>query len=80
MEVDPSGAKRWFLRTMVQSRRCHIGLGGLSVVSLADAHESALAMRKIAKAGGDPLAERRKAKRVMPNFEEAALSTTGFDR
>ena len=72
LEVDPSGAKRWFLRTMVQGRRCHIGLGGLSVVSLAEAREAALAMRKIAKAGGDPLAERRKAKRVVPTFEAAA--------
>ena len=72
LEVDPSGAKRWFLRTMVQGRRCHIGLGGLSVVSLAEAREAALAMRKIAKAGGDPLAERREAKRVVPTFEAAA--------
>ena len=72
LEVDPSGAKRWFLRTMIQGRRCHIGLGGLWVVSLAEAREAALAMRKIAKAGGDPLAERRKAKRVVPTFEAAA--------
>lgn len=72
LEVDPSGARRWFLRTMVQGRRCHIGLGGLSVMSLAEAREAALAMRKIAKAGGDPLAERRKAKRVVPTFEAAA--------
>lgn len=72
LEVDPSGAKRWFLRTMVQGRRCHIGLGGLSVVSLAEARDAALAMRKVAKAGGDPLADRRKAKRVVPTFEDAA--------
>lgn len=72
LEVDSSGAKRWFLRTMVQGRRCHIGLGGLSVVSLAEAREAALAMRKVAKAGGDPVADRRKAKRVVPTFEEAA--------
>ena len=72
LEVDPSGAKRWFLRTMVQGRRCHIGLGGLSVVSLAEAREAALAMRKVAKAGGDPLADRRKAKRIVPSFEEAS--------
>ncbi|MGI9435850.1 MAG: tyrosine-type recombinase/integrase, partial [Geminicoccaceae bacterium] len=72
LEVDPSGAKRWFLRTMVQGRRCHIGLGGTSVVSLAEAREAALATRKVAKAGGDPLADRRKAKRVVPTFEDAA--------
>lgn len=42
LEVDTSAAKRWFLRTMVQGRRCHIGLGGFSVVSLAEARDAAL--------------------------------------
>ncbi|MEM7042749.1 MAG: site-specific integrase [Pseudomonadota bacterium] len=41
-------------------------------MSLAEAREAALVMRKIAKAGGDPLAERRKARTVVPNFQEAA--------
>ncbi len=27
--VDPSGAKRWLLRTMIQGRRRDIGLGSL---------------------------------------------------
>lgn len=37
--VDPSGAKRWLLRIVVHRRRRDIGLGGLSVVSLADVRD-----------------------------------------
>ena len=70
--VDPSGAKRWLLRIVVHRRRRDIGLGGLSVVSLADVREQAAAYRKIARSGGDPLAERRKARAVVPSFTEAA--------
>ena len=70
--VDPSGAKRWVLRTVVRGKRRDIGLGGLRVVSLAEAREQALAYRKLARNGGDPLAERRKERRPIPTFEEAA--------
>ena len=70
--VDPSGAKRWVLRTVVRGRRRDIGLGGIQVVSLAEAREQAAAMRKIARAGGDPVSERNKARAKVPTFEEAA--------
>jgi len=70
--VDDSGSKRWELRTVVQKKRTDIGLGGLSLVSLAEAREEAATLRKIARKGGDPLAERRKAKAKVPTFKEAA--------
>ncbi len=70
--VDDSGSKRWMLRTVVQGRRRDIGLGGLSVVSLAEAREEAATLRKIARQGGDPLAERRKAQAQIPTFKQAA--------
>lgn len=70
--VDPSGAKRWLLRVVVHGKRTDIGLGGLKLVSQAEAREQASRLRKIARAGGDPLAERRAAKRVIPTFEAAA--------
>ncbi|CAH1694890.1 hypothetical protein CHELA1G11_21703 [Hyphomicrobiales bacterium] len=57
--VDPSGARRWVLRVVVQGRRRDIGLGGASLVTLAEAREKALTYRKIARAGGDPLADGR---------------------
>ena len=70
--VEPSGSKRWLLRTVVQGRRRDIGLGGATLVTLAEAREKALALRKLARDGGDPLAERRKAKATVPTFAEAA--------
>ena len=70
--VDPSGAKRWLLRTVVLGRRCDIGLGGYRLVTLAEARERARRYRLIARDGGDPLAEKRKARRVVPTFAEAA--------
>lgn len=72
--VDPSGAKRWLLRTVVRGKRRDIGLGGLKIVSLAEAREKALAYRKIARDGGDPLAERNRARATVPTFAEAARS------
>ncbi|MBX9459497.1 MAG: integrase arm-type DNA-binding domain-containing protein [Rhizobium sp.] len=72
--VDVSGAKRWLLRIMVQHKRRDIGLGGLSLVTLAEAREKALEYRKLARAGGDPLAAKRAAKRVTPTFKVAAAS------
>ena len=70
--VDPTGSKRWVLRIVVQGRRRDIGLGGLKVVSLADAREHAAELRKSARAGSDPMIERRRAKAKLPSFEEAA--------
>jgi integrase len=70
--VDPSGAKRWLLRTVVHGRRRDIGLGGLSLVALAEAREQAHELRRIARSGGDPVTERRKKRKATPTFAEAA--------
>ena len=53
-------------------KRRDIGLGGLSLVSLAEAREEAMRLRKIARQQGDPLEERRKEQRVVPTFAQAA--------
>ena len=75
--VDPSGARRWVLRTVVHGRRRDIGLGGLKIVSLAEARDLAMQYRRVARGGGDPLQERRSARRIVPTFEAAALSVHG---
>ncbi|MCJ2134205.1 integrase arm-type DNA-binding domain-containing protein, partial [Methylobacterium sp. J-026] len=69
--VEQSGAKRWVQRIVVQGRRRDIGLGGAATVSLAEAREKASAIRKSARSGGDPIAERRAAQRHVPAFAEA---------
>lgn len=70
--VDPSGAKRWLLRVVVRGRRRDLGLGGLSLVSLSEARETAQSYRKLARQGGDPLDEKRKQRRDIPTFAQAA--------
>lgn len=69
--VDPSGAKRWLSRIVVQGRRRDIGLGSARLIGLAEARERALAMRKVARDGGDPLAERLTQRPAVPTFAEA---------
>jgi molybdate transport repressor ModE-like protein len=72
LKVTESGAKRWELRTVVRGKRCDIGLGGLQLVSLAEAREQAEKYRKIARNAGDPIAEKRQAKEAELSFKEAA--------
>ena len=71
--VSDTGSKKWILRTVVQGRRTDIGLGGHSTTTLAEAREEAARMRKIARSGGNPLDDRRKAGVTKPTFEEAAI-------
>ena len=70
--VDDSLAKRWILRTVVAGKRCDIGLGSTALVSLAEAREEAARLRRMARRGEDPLAERRRERLTVPTFEEAA--------
>lgn len=71
LKVDPSGARRWVVRLVVQGKRSDIGLGSAALVSLAEAREAALQHRKTARAGDDPLAAKRRSK-AIPTFKEAA--------
>ena len=70
--VEPTGAKRWVLRTVVRGRRRDIGLGSARLVLLVEARETAILYRKTARAGGDPIAEHRKPNVTVPTFAEAA--------
>ncbi|WP_244889143.1 tyrosine-type recombinase/integrase [Roseivivax marinus] len=71
LKVDPSGAKRWVQRIVIRGKRREIGLGPVSLLSLADARTAALDNRKSARSGGDPLSAKRAANAVL-SFEEAA--------
>ena len=81
LEVGPNGSKSWILRTVVMGTRRDLGLGSTSLVSLPEARKEASRLRKIARAGGDPLSERKRSK--VPSFEQAArqvhaISATTF--
>ncbi len=71
LQVDPSGNRRWIQRLLIRSRRCELGLGGFPLVSLKAARAQAFANRRVARAGGDPLSEKRRAKGT-PTFADAA--------
>ena len=71
LRVDPSGARQWVQRLVIRGRPRMLGLGGYPLVSLAEARNVAFANRQRARAGGDPLAEKRHGQGV-PTVEEAA--------
>ena len=70
--VDPSGARRWVLRVVVHGRRRDVGLGAASLIPLAEAREMAARLRRVAREGGDPVAERDRDKRASLTFAQAA--------
>ncbi|MFS2100365.1 tyrosine-type recombinase/integrase [Variovorax sp. Varisp85] len=59
--VNDAGARSWVLRTMVGSKRRHMGLGGFPDVPLARAREKARAARDDVSQGIDPIAQRKAA-------------------
>ncbi len=79
LRVDPSGVRRWVQRLVIQGRPRTLGLGGWPLVSLSEAREVAFANRKLARAGGDPLSDKRKA-RDTPSFAQAAAKVIEMHR
>ena len=71
LAVQPSGSRSWIQRIVIHGRRRDLGLGAFPLVSLREAREQAFANRKVARAGGDPAAERRRANGI-PTFAAAA--------
>ena len=70
LRVDPNGGRFWIQRVTIHGKRREIGLGGFPIVGLADARKAALANKQLAYSGGDPLAERRKARETL-SFADA---------
>jgi len=75
LQVTPTGAKTWLLRTVVGSKRRAIGLGGFPDVSLAEARRKAQEYKNKIAAGIDPVEERKAARRSLI---AAQLSTMTF--
>ncbi|MGO4909808.1 tyrosine-type recombinase/integrase [Pseudorhodobacter sp. W20_MBD10_FR17] len=71
LRVQPNGQRQWVQRITIRGKRCELGLGNPSLVSLAEARETALANRKLAVSGGDPMLAKKEAEAVL-TFEEAA--------
>ena len=65
--------KYFVQRIMIQGKRRELGMGAFPVVSIDEAREAAFNNRRMIRAGGDPLEEKRKA--MKPTFETAAMAT-----
>ena len=72
------GSKAWIQRLTIEGRRHDIGLGPFPVIGLAEARERAFANRVAVAHGGNPLADKRRAK--VPTFREAAERTIEKNR
>ncbi|MAP62345.1 MAG: integrase [Microbacterium sp.] len=79
LKVDASGAKRWVQRIVVNGKRCDLGLGSASLVSLVEARETALQHRKAARAGEDPLAAKKLSQAIL-TFKEAAEAVHALNK
>jgi integrase len=75
--VKESGARAWVLRMQRNGRRRDYGLGSALDVSLSEARDAAAALRRQVREGVDPVAERRKSRKVTPSFETAARDCYG---
>ena len=69
--VGPTSAKSWVLRIQVNGTRRDIGLGSISTLTLAEAREEAAKLRKAARMGEDPIAERDRVRKPLPTFRAA---------
>ncbi|WP_420326562.1 tyrosine-type recombinase/integrase [Mameliella sp.] len=70
LRVARNGAKQWVQRIVIRGKRTELGLGSPPAVTLATARKVALENRGKAMLGGDPLADKRKAREGM-TFGEA---------
>jgi hypothetical protein len=72
LDLKGPGRGHWMVRVQYGGKRRDIGLGSLEHIGLADARAAAGEIRKQARGGLDPLAERREEQAVVPTFKEAA--------
>ena len=77
--VLPGGTKNWVQRIVIRGKRRDLGLGEYPLVGLAEARRAAFDNRKLARAGGDPMALRR-SEAAMPTFAEAFEAVVDMHR
>jgi len=74
LRVEPTGSKRWFLRFTVGDKRRDAGLGGYPEVPLKEARESARELKKAARQGIDPIADRQAARAALMAAQANAIT------
>ena len=74
MQITPTNARSWVLRTMVGSKRREIGLGGFPDVTLAQARERAREAKDAIRQGIDPIEQRRAARAALTAQQARGLT------
>ena len=84
LRIDARGNKRWVQRLTIKRRQRNMGLGPWPRVSLVEARKMALANRRAAKEGRDPIAERRAEVNArmpsLPTFEDMTRKVIALRR
>ena len=62
LEVHPNGSKYWRIGYRINGKRRQLALGTYPLVSLAEAREESLAVKKLIAKGIDPVANRKQDK------------------
>ncbi|SLN10703.1 tyrosine-type recombinase/integrase [Pseudooctadecabacter jejudonensis] len=65
IQITPNNARSWFLKTMIGTKRRHIGLGSCSEVLLGMAVNAAREAKEQIRNGVDPIALRQKARAAL---------------
>jgi integrase len=68
LAISAPGRGKWVYRFTLKNRAREMGLGDYPTVTLTDARERALAARRLARSGIDPIEERRKGSIAIPTF------------
>lgn len=74
LQITDAGTKSWILRTRVDGKRKHFGLGGFPAVPLAEARTEARKLLEETRQGVNPIA-RKKAERSQRQAAEAKTKT-----
>ena len=77
MQITPTDARSWVLRTVVGSKRREIGLGGFPDVTLAQARERAREAKEAIRQGIDPIEQRRAARAALTAQQARGLTFAG---
>ena len=62
LQVSPAGTKSWIFRYSLNKRAREMGLGELTLVSLAEARQASLSSRNLLEEGVDPIEEKARAR------------------
>lgn len=74
LQITPTGARSWVLRTLIGGRRRSLGLGAYPEVGLAQARERARGAKDKVWQGVDPIEEKRAAHAALVAAQRRGLT------